>query len=1195
MEGRPKTFGMVFVFVAMVLCAQASWSAVYEEPFEQMIPQENATKVEVGNRNGTIRVEGWDNPEIAIEAIKRVRNVNRRDADRLFEELRIEIHREGGTIQVETVYPEGGRKGFWGGLFGSKPGMSVEYNIRVPKKLDVGLRTTNGKLELSDVAGNLDLSSTNGSLSVQDVQGDLRGRTTNGAIRVSELTGTFDVHTTNGAIDIQLTAAGVGDLKARTTNGAIVLRVPPDLSVEVDASTSNGRVRCDLPIQMEGVRSKKRLRGSLNKGGPSLELRTTNGAIEIRSDRSRTGDAELRRRTVEERRARTEKRFVRRSKGDVVRFIGNVTIEEDEAVQGDVVTIGGDVRISGSVDGDAVAVFGDVDVGPRAVVYGDVVSVGGETVVAKGARIGGQVVETSFWHGISVNEYRDRGGMDFELDWDREGDKAISTWTSTPPRIDGWLDDPAWGDAEPIGGFVRADGGYVPSEEQTDLYFLWDKEFLYIGAKCFDRDMGDLVMNQRRRDAPVWHDDDVEIFLSQDEDPEPYYQFAVNPAGTLTDQKKQRAGDPDRLEWSTDARVAARLEAHYWGVEMAIPWASIGGPPEEGERRRFNAFRDSKPRPNFSYWSPTYRTNPSPHVPSQFGVLTFTRRRTHAASWDTLTHREIRCSGIEIEGNKQISTDEIMGAIGLSVGDPIARTALWRIEDDLWAMNWFRDVQVVLKDTEEGATVLVRVREKPILQVQEIVLSGAEVFSASELMERLDLKPGRYTEEAVDRWCERIQNLYEQKGYRMATVRKRYDPVSGQLTVDVDEGHIMEIRIEGTHRLRPERIRATLDIREGEIYIARRVEDAVVQMEMRIGKLESAHHRTDEEGVLTVVVREKKSPQVTQEMDARYNRVEGLFLGPSFTVNTVFGPQVTLRLRGGYSFKLERWEGAFGVERSWFDRNRFGIGANWHDMTDTEDRWRIGDQEASALALLFGTETQDYFRRSGYELYVYQRMASQSTVRVGYQEDDYESLTKNTNWSLFHRKEIKRRNPPVDAGRMKSGTVSYTFDHKGNGDTWRFWAEAEMAGEDFGGDFDFKRYQAELRQTSRLSPSQSLALRARWGLGEGGVPPQKQFGIGGIGTLPGYGYEAFTGTRMVLLNLEYRMADALDDECAFVAFWGAGQAWEKGEKAELGDLKANVGMAVELGGQDGLRVGWAVPIGRPLRKGRWDVRFHQVF
>ena len=332
-------------------------------------------------------------------------------------------------------------------------------------------------------------------------------------------------------------------------------------------------------------------------------------------------------------------------------------------------------------------------------------------------------------------------------------------------------------------------------------------------------------------------------------------------------------------------------------------------------------------------------------------------------------------------------------------------------------------------------------------------------------------------------------------------------------------------------------------------------------------------------------------------MEARYNRVEGLFLGPNFTVNTIFDPKVTLRLRGGYSFKLERWEGAFGMERSWFDRNRFGIGANWVDITDTEDRWRMGDEEASALALLFGIESRDYFRRSGYEFYAYQRIASNNTVRVSYQADNYESLSqpKERNWSVFHRKELKRENLDIHEGHMKSGKISYTFYPKGNGDTWWLWAEAEIAGEDFGGDFAFKRYQIEVRQTTQLSPNQSLSLRARWGLGEGNVPPQKQFGLGGVGTLPGYNYEEFTGTRMVNLNLEYRIADALDDEFALVPFWGAGQAWGKGEKVELRDLKANVGMAVELGGPDGLRVGWTVPVGRPLREGRWDVRVRRVF
>lgn len=78
--------------------------------------------------------------------------------------------------------------------------------------------------------------------------------------------------------------------------------------------------------------------------------------------------------------------------GDVVRMGDDIHISSGEKVSGDVVAIGGTVRIDGIVQGDAVAIGGDMLLGDSAVVAGDAVSIGGETVRPKGAHVGGETV-----------------------------------------------------------------------------------------------------------------------------------------------------------------------------------------------------------------------------------------------------------------------------------------------------------------------------------------------------------------------------------------------------------------------------------------------------------------------------------------------------------------------------------------------------------------------------------------------------------------------------------------------------------------------------------------------------------------------------------------------------------------------------------------------------------------------------------
>jgi len=85
----------------------------------------------------------------------------------------------------------------------------------------------------------------------------------------------------------------------------------------------------------------------------------------------------------------------RRSSGDRVRVFGDVVVNEDEEVTGQVVAVLGSVRVDGQVSQQVVAVLGNVDLGPHAVVRGDVVAVGGRLRKAEGAQVGGNETEVS--------------------------------------------------------------------------------------------------------------------------------------------------------------------------------------------------------------------------------------------------------------------------------------------------------------------------------------------------------------------------------------------------------------------------------------------------------------------------------------------------------------------------------------------------------------------------------------------------------------------------------------------------------------------------------------------------------------------------------------------------------------------------------------------------------------------------------
>ena len=70
-----------------------------------------------------------------------------------------------------------------------------------------------------------------------------------------------------------------------------------------------------------------------------------------------------------------------------------MTVEEGEVVDGDVVAVGGKVRVDGEVRGDVVAVGGGVTLGPRAIVEDNVTAVGGSLHRDPGAQVNGKAQE----------------------------------------------------------------------------------------------------------------------------------------------------------------------------------------------------------------------------------------------------------------------------------------------------------------------------------------------------------------------------------------------------------------------------------------------------------------------------------------------------------------------------------------------------------------------------------------------------------------------------------------------------------------------------------------------------------------------------------------------------------------------------------------------------------------------------------
>ena len=203
--------------------------------------------------NGSIRVEGWDQPDVLVRAV--VQTYGETDAEAKAALPQVQIAAAGVRVGANgPAWTNGERRSGW----------SVTFQVWAP-------RTTA-----------LALSARNGGIAVYAMRGESRFTTENGGVTLDDVGGQVVGSTRNGGVHVRLAGArweGAG-LDVETINGGVTLAVPTGYSAALEVHTVNGGIRTDATAPSQERRGRE-LRTTLGGGGPLLKLRTVNGGVRI--------------------------------------------------------------------------------------------------------------------------------------------------------------------------------------------------------------------------------------------------------------------------------------------------------------------------------------------------------------------------------------------------------------------------------------------------------------------------------------------------------------------------------------------------------------------------------------------------------------------------------------------------------------------------------------------------------------------------------------------------------------------------------------------------------------------------------------------------------------------------------------------------------------------------------------------------
>lgn len=194
--------------------------------------------------------------------------------------------------------------------------------------------------------------------------------------------------------------------------------------------------------------------------------------------------------------------------------------------------------------------------------------------------------------------------------WALQQERRVSAVRSSEPIVlDGNLDDPAWELAAAAEDFIQTEPRQgEPATERTEVRFLYDQDYLYIGANCLDSaGASGLVVNDVTRDFDSSNSDYFTVLLDTFDDNRNGFLFGTNPQGAKRDGQMGGDGAYPNFDWDGVWHVEVRITDTGWQVEMAIPFQTLRFQEAPSQVWGVNFMRRIRRKNELVHWSPIPR------------------------------------------------------------------------------------------------------------------------------------------------------------------------------------------------------------------------------------------------------------------------------------------------------------------------------------------------------------------------------------------------------------------------------------------------------------------------------------------------------------------------------------------------------------------------------------------------------------
>jgi hypothetical protein len=181
--------------------------------FELSVPAQSAgtlvLKLETG---GSIAINGWDKPQVAVRAL-----LGGRD----WRDTRVQLEPTNGGARLESD---------WAGRSNNRSSRH-RFQISVPRKYNVRIESSGGSVSITGVDGSFTGNTGGGEIDIQQASGDVEIRTGGGGIHVADSRLNGNVSTGGGTVRIENVS---GDLSGDSGGGKVIYNGKSGVAISGD-------------------------------------------------------------------------------------------------------------------------------------------------------------------------------------------------------------------------------------------------------------------------------------------------------------------------------------------------------------------------------------------------------------------------------------------------------------------------------------------------------------------------------------------------------------------------------------------------------------------------------------------------------------------------------------------------------------------------------------------------------------------------------------------------------------------------------------------------------------------------------------------------------------------------------------------------------------------------------------------------